>query len=238
MKGSVREDLLIFACSSIFSLLVVGAGYWYFGKTPSSPARGAVKPALSVPVQNDAPAPDRPPVQIATAGHPARGAENAQVTIVEFSDFECPYCSRATPALKEVEEKYQGKVRRVFRQFPLNNIHPRAQKAAEASLCALDQGKFWEMHEALFEQPSKLELPDLYDKASRLGLRADDFRKCVESASEAPRIKSDIDEGLKLHITGTPAIFINGRYAGGARPYEGFAKIVDEELQKVAQTSK
>lgn len=230
MNGSTREAILIFAFSAIFSLLVVGAGYWFFGGPPAT-TRANAKTAPAV-ARVDTPPPERPPVQIPTEGHPSRGPQDAPVTIVEFSDYECPYCARVYPSMKQIEENYKGKVRRVFRQFPLTSIHPRAQKAAEASLCALDQGKFWEMHEALFAQPSKLEIADLYNKASLLGLNAHEFRKCVDSGSEMMRIKSDIDEGTKVGVTGTPAIFINGRYAGGARPYEGLAKMVDEELQR------
>ncbi|MBI4473547.1 MAG: DsbA family protein [Acidobacteria bacterium] len=233
MNGSVREAILTFACAIVFSVIVAFVGYSLFGRTAPMKGRVTAKPAAA-PAADAAP-PERPPVQIATAGHPSRGSENAPVTIVEFSDFECPFCSRATPALKQIEEKYQGKVRRVFRQFPLNNIHPRAQKAAEAVLCAMDQGKFWEMHETLFTQPPRLELADLYDRASSLGLNTEAFRKCVDSGAEAQRVQSDINDGLKAGVTGTPAVFINGRYTGGARPFEGYAKVVDEELQKAGQ---
>src|SRR3954464_13355916 len=117
-----------------------------------------------------APQPAAPRVDVATAGHPSRGAATAPVTIVEFSDFECPFCGRLFPTLKAVENIYLGRVRIVYRQFPLRRSHPQAEKAAEASLCANEQGHFWEMHDSLFGDQEHLTVPALKARAAQLKL--------------------------------------------------------------------
>jgi len=152
------------------------------------------------------------------------------VTIVEFSDFECPYCSRVIPALEQVLDTYGDQVRLVFRQFPLNNIHPNAQKAAEASLCANDQGKFWEMHDLMFKEQRSLELEQLKEKAARLELDVEAFNECVDSSKYAEAVMSDQEAASRVGVSGTPALFINGRFLSGAQPYEQLAVVIDAEL--------
>ena len=174
-------------------------------------------------------------LDIATSGHPSQGAADAPVTLVEFSDFECPYCLAMFSALKTVQREYGEKVRVVFRQFPLNNIHPRAQKAAEASLCAADQGKFWELHDAMFEDQGSLELSDLESRAESLGLDAAQFHNCVSDARHAGRVKEDVAAGKAAGVIGTPALFVNGRPLLGSVPYEKITELVDEELQSAGQ---
>jgi protein-disulfide isomerase len=169
-------------------------------------------------------------VPVEAAGFPARGPESAPVTIVEFSDFECPYCSRVIPTLEQVVETYGDRVRLVFRQFPLNNIHPNAQKAAEASLCANDQGKFWEMHDLMFKEQRSLELEQLKEKAARLELDVEAFNDCIDSSKYADAIMSDLEAGSQVGVSGTPALFINGRFLSGAQPFEQLAIVIDEEL--------
>ena len=166
------------------------------------------------------------------AGFPSRGPENAPVTIVEFSDFECPYCSRVVPTLEQIIETYGDRVRLVFRQFPLNNIHPNAQKAAEASLCANDQGKFWEMHDLMFKEQKSLELEQLKEKAARLELDVEAFNGCLDSSKYADVVMSDQESASQIGVSGTPALFINGRFLSGAQPYEQLSAVIDEELAK------
>ncbi|HEY3131575.1 MAG TPA: thioredoxin domain-containing protein [Acidobacteriota bacterium] len=168
-------------------------------------------------------------IPVESAGHPARGSAQAPVTIVEFSDFECPYCTRLTATLKEVEKNYGDKLRFVFRQFPLP-IHPQAEKAAEASLCAADQGSFWEMHNLLFQSPQKLGLEDLKAGAAKLGLDKTRFGACLDSGKYADKVKKDIRDGTRAGVSGTPAMFINGRFISGAVPYDDIAKVIKEEL--------
>jgi len=177
--------------------------------------------------------PDRAKVEI--AGHPSRGPANAPVTIVEFSDFECPYCSGIFPTLKRVEDTYKDKIRIVYRQFPLNNIHPNAQKAAEASLCANEQNKFWQLHDSMFGDQKNLTVDDLKAKAVALSMNAATFNTCLDSGKHAAAVRASLEEGNRLGVDGTPALFINGRYLGGNQPYDAIAKIIDDELTRAAQ---
>ncbi len=169
-------------------------------------------------------------VEVAAAG-PARGPAKAPVTIVEFSDFECPYCKRVLPTLDQVAAKYGDQVRVVFRHFPLS-IHANAQKAAEASICAADQGKFWEMHDLLFNEQQKLAVADLKEKATKLGLDAASFGECLDSGRHAATVQADLREGSAAGVNGTPAFFINGRFLSGAVPFESMAELIDDEVRR------
>jgi protein-disulfide isomerase len=170
-------------------------------------------------------------VEVASAGFPAKGPEGAPVTIVEFSDFQCPFCSRLIPTLDQVKEKYGDKVRIVFRQFPLG-FHDKAQKAAEAALCAADQGKFWELHDAMFKDQAGIAVDGLKAKAVTLGLNADSFNSCLDSSKKAEMVKADVAAGSAVGVTGTPAMFINGRFLSGAVPIEQITQVVDDELKR------
>jgi protein-disulfide isomerase len=172
-------------------------------------------------------------LSVNTAGAPVRGNEKAPVTIVEFSDFQCPFCARARPTVNRVREAYGDKVRILFRDFPLQ-MHPQAMKAAEAASCAGDQGKFWEMHDRLFAGQSKLQVPDLKQYATELGLEAGPFGECLDSGKYASKWQQGLAEGTQYGVTGTPAFFINGRPLMGARPFEDFAAVIDDELERGA----
>jgi protein-disulfide isomerase len=165
------------------------------------------------------------------ANGPAKGPANAPVTIVEFSDFQCPYCSRLIPSIQEVEKKYGDKVRLVFRQYPLP-MHPNAQKAAEASLCANDQGKFWQLHDAMFSNQNALAVDQLKAKAAELGLNADKFNKCLDSGEKVAIVQADQKDGLAAGVNGTPAMFINGRFLNGAVPVDQITTVIDDELRR------
>ncbi len=160
---------------------------------------------------------------------PSRGPENAKVTIVEFSDFQCPYCSRAKNTVDQVMEAYAGKVRLVFRHMPLD-FHKEAPKAAEASLCANEQGKFWEYHDKLFASQSALQIPQLKDHATAIGLDGAKFGECLDSGKFANVVKQDMEAAQKAGVRGTPAFFINGVMLSGAQPFEEFKAIIDKEL--------
>ncbi len=176
-------------------------------------------------------------LDVAVAGYPSRGPENAPVTIVEFSDFQCPYCKNFTATLDRLMREFPSDVRVVFRQLPLREIHPMAEKAAEASLCAQEQGKFWELHDLMFKDQAALKVEDLKAKAVQLQLDSGAFNTCLESGKYEKRINEDIREGARLGANGTPAVIINGRFFSGARPFEEVAAIIKEELQKKTSAS-
>lgn len=183
-------------------------------------------------VKYELPEPARGPVerkQVAATG-PSKGPENAPVTIVEFSDFQCPFCSRAIGTVDEVTKTYGDKVRLVFRQFPLD-FHKQAQKAAEASLCANDQGKFWDMHDKLFANQSALGVDDLKKYAAELKLDTAKFNACLDSGEKAATVKADQADGSKVGVNGTPAFFINGVMLSGAQPFDEFKSVIDAELK-------
>jgi protein-disulfide isomerase len=173
---------------------------------------------------------------LATAGFPTKGGQTAPVTIVEFSDFQCPFCSRLNPTLDQVMSTYGPKVRLVFREFPLA-IHNNAAKAAEAALCAKEQGKFWEMHDAMFKDQAGLAVDGLKAKAASIGLDATKFNACLDSGKEADAVKADIQAGSDVGVNGTPAIFINGRMLSGAVPFATVAPVIDDELKRKGQGS-
>ncbi len=164
---------------------------------------------------------------------PSFGPKDAPVVLVEFSDFQCPFCSRVVPSIEQVRKNYPDKVRVVYRQFPLSSIHPNAQKAAEASLCAQEQGKFWEMYDAMFKEQDKLDVAGLKDKAQKIGLKADQFNACLDNGKYAPKVQAEVELGNKVGVNGTPALFVNGRQVpGGAAPYESISRLIDDELQR------
>jgi protein-disulfide isomerase len=166
-------------------------------------------------------------------GAPAVGPENAAVTFVEFSDFQCPFCSRFFPTLKQVEEKYKDRVRIVYRQYPIPSLHPYAFKAAEASLCAHEQGKFWQLHDAMFQDQNKLAIRDLKDKAARLGVDQKKFDGCLDSGKYTEKVQEDLRDGARAGVTGTPALFVNGvPIDGGAVGFDLVAKAIDKELAR------
>jgi protein-disulfide isomerase len=171
-------------------------------------------------------------VAVETAGFPSRGPEDAPVVVVEFSDFECPYCRQTLPVLEEIQETYRGQIRFVYRQFPLSDIHPRAWKAAEASLCAHDAGQFWAMHDLLFADPIELEVASLKVKAETLGLDRSAFDICLDSGRYAEQVADEIREGFSIGVNGTPTVIINGRPMTGAQPYEAYAAVIEEELER------
>ena len=153
------------------------------------------------------------------------------MTIVEFSDFECPYCQAMLGTIRNIQEAYGEKVRLVYRQFPLTSIHPNAQKAAEASLCANDQGRFWEMHDLMFEDQSGLSVEALTKKAESLELDDATFEKCLTSNQYTEQVRQDVMAGTVVGVTGTPAVFINGRPLVGNVPYDQLVEIIDDELK-------
>jgi protein-disulfide isomerase len=174
----------------------------------------------------------RPLREDVEATGPSRGAQAARVTIVEFADFQCPYCRQMAPLLHRILAKYPQDVRLVYRQMPLANLHPDAMHAAQASLCAAEQGRFWDMHDALFADPPALSIAALKDTAARLQLKQTQFVTCLDSGKTEPLVKADADAGRTYGVDGTPGLFINGRYFSGAMTLERLAGLVDDELRR------
>ncbi|HKQ98671.1 MAG TPA: thioredoxin domain-containing protein [Candidatus Polarisedimenticolia bacterium] len=172
-----------------------------------------------------------PRVTVAADDDPARGPASAPVTIVEFSDFQCPYCSRAETVVDEVMKKYEGKIRLVYRDYPLS-FHPNAETAAMASECADEQGKYWEMHKAMFGNQSKLAAADLVETAGNVGMDKDKFKGCLDSGKFRTEVQKDFQDGQKAGVSGTPTFFINGVMIVGARDVNSFSEIIDRELNR------
>jgi len=168
---------------------------------------------------------------VVTEGHPSRGPEDAPVTIVEFGDFQCPFCGSLHPILERVREIYPDTVRIVFRNFPLRNIHPLAQQAAEAAMCARDQGRFWNYHDTLFENQRALEVDDLKGYAAALDLDTATFNLCLDSGRKYDFVQHDLDEGRESGVSGTPTLFINGRFMSGPQPRE-IQDVIEDELDR------
>ena len=165
---------------------------------------------------------------------PAVGPADAKVALVEFSDFQCPFCGQLTPTIESVRKNYADRVRIVFHQYPLPSLHPFAQKAAEAALCADEQGKFWPMHDLLFAEQDKLDSAGLRDKATRAGLAVDRFNQCVDDGKMAARVAREVELGNRAGVASTtPTMFLNGhKLVAGAIPYEELARRIDDELAK------
>jgi predicted DsbA family dithiol-disulfide isomerase len=171
-----------------------------------------------------------PRTQVATAGHPWSGGKNARVTLVEFSDFQCPYCRAAEPTMKELRDKYGDEVKFVYMDFPLS-MHAHALEAANAAQCAADQDKFWQYHDALFANQRKLAPADLKATAAKLGLDSKRFNACFDSQKHLSEIRAEQAEGATAGVSATPTFFVNGREIEGAASLSSFQKTIDQERE-------
>jgi len=177
---------------------------------------------------------NRPKVEITADPSRIKGNPDAPITIVEFADFQCPYCQSVQPTLKAIMDKYQGKVRLGFRDYPLRQIHPQAQQAAEASRCAGAQGKFWEYHDLLYAKQGKLNLASLKEQARTATLDMAGFEACLANGKFRPLIDSDLQSGSIAGVSGTPAFYINGVALIGAQPLAAFEKVIETALAGAA----
>jgi len=171
-------------------------------------------------------------IGVSIGDSPFKGSENAPITIVEFSDFQCPYCKNFfEQTLPQIFKNYidTGKAKLVYRNFPLG-FHEFAQKAAEASLCASQQDKFWEYHDKLFKSQSALAINNLKQYAKDLGLNSASFDKCLDSGDTAEQVAQDVKDGISYGVNGTPSFFINGVNLTGAQPYAQFEAVIQESL--------
>jgi protein-disulfide isomerase len=172
-----------------------------------------------------------PTVEVGADDDPFLGPKDAPVTIIEFSDFQCPYCRRVQPALKQLLQEYQGSVKLVFRDFPLRNIHPQAQKASEAAQCAAEQQQFWSYHDKLFAV-SELQPENLKQYAQELGLNTAQFNACLDTGKYAAEVEHDLQDGLNAGVNATPSFFVNGQPLSGAVAYEQFKEVIDAAVER------
>jgi protein-disulfide isomerase len=163
---------------------------------------------------------------------PTAGSKSAPITLIEFADFQCPYCGRVAPTIKKLQETYGDKVRLVWKDFPLTQIHPQAFKAGEAAHCAGDQGKYWEYHDRLFANQQSLMPDDLKKHAEAIGLDAGKFASCLDTSKYGERVRDGVAQGTRLGVNSTPMFYVNGRILSGAQPYENFVAVIDEELAR------
>ena len=164
---------------------------------------------------------------------PTRGPATAAVTIVEFADFQCPFCVRAEPELTRVLERYPAEVRLVFRNLPLTNLHAEAERAAEAAVCAAEQHRFWEFHDGLFATAGQFDAATLLDTATHAGADRKTMTDCLHSGRAVSAVRSDVAAADDLGIAGTPALFINGRLLSGPLSFDTIAATVDDELRRL-----
>ena len=218
----------------VISIFTSGFGYGSAGGTLTG---NAVRDVPSQPTANDGPAPGER-VKVSVDDDPYLGNKDAKVTIIEFSDFQCPFCGRFyQSAEKQIIEDYvkTGKATFVYRDFPLTSIHPDAQKAAEAGECADEQGKFWEYHDMLFEKQDDwtgVGVSKFKQYAVDLKLDTKKFNDCLDTGKYASEVKKDADDAVAAGARGTPATYVNGILVSGAQPFENFKQVIDAELAK------
>ena len=230
-KDIPRSNSFWVPIAIILAGVIIAGAVVYSDKADNGGVELAGSAEEALPEQPTPPEPGTEKFTVSADDDAVKGNKNAQVEIVEFSDYECPYCASNAETIKKIADEYGDQVAIIFRDFPLD-FHANAQKAAEAAECAGDQNMYWEYHDMLFANQDSLEIPDLKGYAKELKLKTSVFDKCLDSGAQTEEVKKDIADGAEVGVTGTPATYINGRKIGGAYPYESFKKIIDEELAK------
>lgn len=217
------------ALVGFFALAFSGQGVKLGNADANSNVNAAVNTNQQVAADpTPAPVANVPPV---TPDDHVKGPSNAKVTLIEYSDFECPYCARHKDTMDQVVKDYGDKIRVVFRHYPLS-FHPNAGKAAEASECAAEQGKFWEMYDKIFaaNNAGTMSVDKWKEEAKNLGLNTKKFNDCLDSGKYAAEISAEEQSGIEAGVEGTPATFVNGELVSGAIPYDQFKQIIDSKL--------
>jgi protein-disulfide isomerase len=234
------EDTITFKRSHLYAVLLplafvtgLSLGYIFWGRSPAPATESAA--AASSSAQPQASVADEPQqvtrYDVPIDDDPIRGPEDAPITIIEFSDYECPYCRKwHAEVYGRLFEDYPDQVRMVYRDFPLFSIHPNAMPAAEAANCAYEQGSFWEFHDKLFGMELALSAEAYRQYAQDLGLDVDAFNECVETRRYQDEVQADYAYASELGVRSTPTFFINGIALVGAQPYEVFQQVIDKEL--------
>lgn len=220
---------------AVLVIIIVYASRGNTDKTVSINTKADKKVAVNQPNSPSPSAPARTEavidIKINKDDH-VRGKSDAPVTIVEFSDFQCPYCSRFHSTMKQVFADYPDQIRWVYKHFPLDSIHPFARKAAVASECAAEQGKFWEYADSLFTSTQGLGEDALKSMANLIGLNTKKFAACLESDKYADKVEANQQEGIKYGVRGTPGNIVNGQLMSGALGYDTIKSIIEKELSK------
>lgn len=185
---------------------------------------------LAYKVEITLPFPDVPRQEVSADDDPFVGEDKAPIEIIQFAEYQCMYCAKALPIVDQIMAAYPGKVKMVYRDFPLG-FHDRALPAAVVANCAGEQGKYWEMHKKLMENQSALYEQNFTQYATDLGLDLDKWNECRKDPAQEAEVRKDMEDGAALGVTGTPAFFINGIMFSGALPFEEFKQVIDRELQ-------
>lgn len=236
MSNQKKKGFMQGLITGIAVMVVLGGVFMLgsqFGKgSESNTLADANQPAPTAPTAPSQPEADPSKVPSVTKDDHIRGDANAKVTMIEYSDFQCPFCLQFHTTMQQVLADYKGKVRLVYRQFPLQSIHPQAQKAAEASECASEQGKFWEMHDKLFELngAGTLTLDNMKKAATEIKLSTSQFNSCLDTGKYANAVNEDYQGGLSAGVNGTPGTFINTQFVAGALPYAQIKTVIDQML--------
>lgn len=237
---SSKQSLVMGLSWGIALIAVVGLIFFAAGGQPAGPEESEVLGADVNANTNVAPQPT--PTQPSAADvskllpitdeYYTIGPKDAKVTLIEVSEFQCPYCKRHTPTMEQIMKEYEGKVRRVWVHFPLTSIHPYAQKAAEAVECAGEQqkSKFWELHDKLFENQEAITVDDIKGYAKEIGLNTSQFNECLDSGKYTAKVQKQTAAAAAAGVTGTPGTFVNGELVKGAYPFDTFKQIIDELL--------
>jgi protein-disulfide isomerase len=229
VPGAVAAAVVAFAAVGIFALGMFTHSKFFNEGGGGQPAAVGQPAVVAQPTAG--PTAVVGPVDVSADDDPAQGPEDASVTIIEFSDFQCPYCARfQSETLPQILTDYGDRVRFVYRDFPLTGLHENALKAAEASECADEQGAYWKYHDLLFQNQSALDDASLKNYAASLGLDTATFNQCLDSDKYMSEVQKDEQDGITAGVQGTPAFFINGMPLSGAQPYSAFQAAIDAAL--------
>lgn len=235
-EKSYKSNTFWIPVAIIIAGVLVSTAVMYSSKVDNSEfdtsLKGAVEEAL--PEEEEVVVPPKPGsevVEVSLDDDPTYGPEDAKVKIVEFSDFECPYCVRNVATMNKIKEEYKDQISTTFRDFPLD-FHKDAKNAAMASQCAFEQNKFWEYYDIVYRNQDTIDKESLKKYAKELKLDTKKFNQCLDDEKYNEEVEKDIKDGVEAGVTGTPATFINGRKVVGAQPFEVFQEIIDEELAK------
>lgn len=215
-KKEQKSHRVLWVVLGIFAIILIVIGIWFYG---------LVKDNIDTILNED----NTTIHDIATNDDPYAGSDDAKIVIVEFSDFQCPFCTQAFPVVREIISMYGDQIKFVYRDFPNSTIHPQAQKAAEAGECASEQDKFWELHDKLFIN-SDLSVSAIKQYAIEIGIDADQFNECLDSDRYYEEVQQDFASGIVAGVDGTPTFFINGTKFEGVISVNSFQNIIDELL--------